>query len=392
VIGVSDGQTDVSLPAFSIEVTTGGTNPPTNTAPTISGVPSLTVVTGQWYRFLPSAADVDEQTLSFSISGKPDWASFNPNTGQLSGTPPITARGVYENIVITVSDGAAAATLPGFSITVLPANNAPSIGGTPRATVTAGESYFFQPAANDPDGQPLTFKVSGKPVWASFASTSGRLSGTPTQAQVGKYSNITITVTDGMAQATLGPFSVEVTAANRAPDLRGSPPTSVAAGATYDFRPTASDPDGDTLTWSISGKPAWASFNSSSGRLYGSPGADETGTHSGIVITVSDGELTDKLGPFAINVTSTPTGTATLDWTAPSSNEDGSPLTNLAGYRVYYGRQQSSLDNRIQVPNGSLTSATIEDLAAATWYFAVTAYSDDGSESEYSTIVSKTIN
>jgi hypothetical protein len=220
---------------------------------------------------------------------------------------------------------------------------------------------------------------------------NGRLAGTPTQAQAGTYSNITITVSDGIAQATLGPFSIEVVALNRAPVLDGTPAGSLAAGAAYDFRPTASDPDDDELSWSISGKPAWATFNPTNGRLYGTPSVDDEGTYSGIRITVSDGELTDSVS-FAIDVTATVLGSATLDWSAPTTNEDGSELTDLAGYRVYYGRQQSSLGSRIEIPSAGITSTTIEDLEAATWYFAVTAYTTDGTESSRSTVVSKTIN
>jgi len=391
-ISVTDGHTSVALPSFAIEVATGATNPPTNTAPTIAGVPAQTVVAGQTYRFLPTAADADEQALTFAIAGKPSWASFNANTGLLSGTPSVAMAGVHENISITVTDGTAVATLPTFSITVLPANNAPRISGSPATSVNAGNAYVFQPTASDPDGQTLTFRITGKPAWASFAASSGRLTGTPAQAQAGTYPNISITVSDGVAQATLGPFAIEVAAANRAPVLNGAPMTSVASDAAYDFRPTASDPDGDTLTYTISGKPAWASFNATSGRLYGSPTAADEGNHANIVITVSDGELTDTIGPFAINVTGTVTGSATLDWSAPTSNDDGSPLTDLAGYRVYYGRQQSSLGSHIEIPSAGITSATIEDLAAATWYFAVTAYTSGGTESSRSSIVSKTIN
>jgi hypothetical protein len=392
VIRVTDGVETTSLPAFSIEVTTGATNPPTNTAPTISGVPPLTVVAGQSYRFLPAAADVDGQALSFTISGKPAWSSFNAATGLLSGSPSVAQVGVYDDITITVSDGTASAVLPAFSITVLPGNKAPTISGSPPASVTAGTAYAFQPTASDPDGQTLTFRITNKPAWAGFSSTNGRLSGTPTSASAGKYSNISITVTDGIAQVTLGPFSIEVIAANRAPVLSGSPPTSVTAGVAYDFRPSAQDPDGDTLTFSISGKPAWASFSSSNGRLYGTPSANDVGAFSGVTITVSDGELDDVLGPFTITVKETPTGSATLQWSAPETNEDGTPLTDLRGYRVYYGQQQTNLASRLDIPDAGITSATIEELPPATWYFSVRAVATDGTESDPSNVVSKTIN
>jgi len=391
VIGVTDGTETTSLPGFSIEVTTGATNPPTNTAPTISGVPARTVVAGKSYRFLPAAADVDGQTLTFTITGKPAWSSFNTATGLLSGTPSVTQVGVYDGITVTVSDGTATAVLSAFSITVLPANTAPTISGSPSRSVTADTAYTFQPTASDPDDQALTFRITNKPAWATFSAANGGLSGTPTSARAGTYSNISITVTDGIAQATLGPFSIEVIAANRAPVLSGSPPTSVTAGVAYDFRPSAQDLDGDALTYSISGKPAWASFSSTTGRLYGTPDATDVGAFSGVTITVSDGELEDLLGPFTITVKDTPTGSATLHWSAPETNEDGTPLTDLRGYRVYYGQQQSNLASRLDIPDAGITSTTVEELPPATWYFSVRAYAADGTESAPSNIVSKTI-
>lgn len=390
MIQVSDGTATAALPAFSIEVKTGNTNPVGGVAPTIEGAPPLTVVAGQTYRFVPAAADADDQALSFSISGKPAWGNFSQATGALGGTPSVAQVGVYEGIAITVSDGTATAVLPPFSITVLPANTAPRISGSPPASVTAGKAYAFQPSASDADGQALTFRVINKPSWASFSPSSGRLSGTPTSA--GRYANIAITVTDGIAEATLGPFEIEVVAENRAPVINGTAPTAATAGVLYDFKPVAQDPDGDALTFSIVNKPVWASFNTTSGRLHGTPTASDLGTFAGVTVRVSDGELEDELAPFAISVSDTAKGSATLSWSAPTTNEDGSPLIDLRGYRVYYGIEQTKLTSRVEIPSADVTSATIEELEPSTWYFAVRAYAADGAESGPSNVVSKTIN
>ena len=75
-----------------------------------------------------------------------------------------------------------------------------------------------------------------------------------------------------------------------------------------------------------------------------------------------------------------------------ASLEDGSPLTDLRGFRVYYGVDQTSLTSRLEIPSADVTSATIEALEPATWYFAVRAYTTDGAESGSSNVVSKTIN
>lgn len=64
-------------------------NPPAagNSAPRIWGAPGPEVIVGNAYSFTPSASDADSDTLAFSISGKPAWATFNTSTGRLSGRP-----------------------------------------------------------------------------------------------------------------------------------------------------------------------------------------------------------------------------------------------------------------------------------------------------------------
>jgi Fibronectin type III domain len=91
--------------------------------------------------------------------------------------------------------------------------------------------------------------------------------------------------------------------------------------------------------------------------------------------------------------TPTPTtGSATLSWVAPTQNTDDSPLTNLAGYIIYYGTDAAALTQTIQVTNSSALSYVITGLAAGTtWYFTVTSYTATGEESARSTVVSKTI-
>jgi hypothetical protein len=85
------------------------------------------------------------------------------------------------------------------------------------------------------------------------------------------------------------------------------------------------------------------------------------------------------------------TGVATLDWTAPTENSDGSVLTNLAGYTVYYGTSPSNLTQTVKISNPGLTAYTMTDLPAGTWYFTITAYTADGTESTRSGVVSTKI-
>ena len=362
-----------------------------NLPPIISGSPATSAQVGTQYAFQPNASDPEGARLRFYISNKPRWASFGSKTGKLTGTP--RSAGTWSNIRIRVSDGRNTSALPSFSIraTTVSTNGAPVISGSPAAAVTAGQSYVFTPAASDPDGNTLGFSIQNRPSWATFSTSTGRLSGTPTSTHLGTYANILISVSDGTVSVSLPAFSIAVTgAANAAPVISGTPANSVNAGSAYSFRPTASDANGDTLTFSASNVPAWATFSTSTGQLSGIPSSAHVSTYSNIVIRVSDGSATASLSPFSIAVVAVSNGTATLSWSAPTQNTDGSALTNLAGYRILYGTSASNLSQTIQLSTPGLTSYVIENLAPGTYYFAVRAFTSSA-ESQLSNTASKII-
>jgi hypothetical protein len=389
VISVNDGVASVALPAFAIQV-----QDIDNQAPTISGTPAGSATIGQAYSFTPTASDADNNSLSFSIANKPAWASFSTSTGRLSGTPAVANVGNYANISISVSDGKGGnASLPAFAISVqeLP-NGTPTISGTPAASVTVGTAYSFTPTASDPDQDTLGYTIQNKPTWAAFTTSTGRLSGTPTSANVGAFSGIVITVSDGDKSAALAPFTITVNAApNRAPTISGTPATSVTAGTAYNFQPSGADADGDTLMYSIQNKPSWATFSTTTGQLSGTPAS--AGAFSNIAIGVSDNKGgSASLPAFSITVQSQPTtGNATLSWTPPTQNDDGSTLTDLAGFRIQYGSSPSALTQTIQVANAGVATYVVTGLTSGSWYFTVRAYNTSGAESANSAVVSKTI-
>jgi hypothetical protein len=183
-----------------------------------------------------------------------------------------------------------------------PENTPPVISGSPRSSVAEGQEYRFAPSASDADGDSLTFSINSRPSWASFNTSTGVLRGTPDYNSVGTTSNIRISVSDGTATASLSAFSITVTDTNRAPTISGTPSSSVNEGQEYRFAPSASDADGDTLTFSINNRPSWASFNTSTGVLRGTPDSASVGTYGNIVISVSDGSDNDSLSGFSITV------------------------------------------------------------------------------------------
>jgi hypothetical protein len=387
-ISVSDGVSTRALPAFALRATSRE-----NTAPVIAGSPATSVVVPATYAFQPTVSDAQGDPLLFTIANRPAWATFASSSGRLSGTPTAASVGTYANITITVTDGSAKISLPAFSITVSSSSNrAPTISGTAPAAVTAGQVYNFRPSAADADNNTLGFSIQNRPVWATFSSVTGQLSGTPTAAHVGSYANVAISVSDGKASAALAPFAISVAAApNKAPTIGGAPGGTVNAGNAYSFRPTATDGDNDVLKFSIANRPAWASFNSTTGQLSGTPTSASAGTYSNIVISVSDGKASAALKAFSISVIDEQIGAAALYWEPPTTNADGSTLTNLAGYRIVYGAAATQLTQTIQVANAGVSSYVVENLAPGTYYFAVRAYTSKGAESADSNVVQKVV-
>jgi hypothetical protein len=178
---------------------------------------------------------------------------------------------------------------------------------------------------------------------------------------------------------------------NSAPTISGTPLSSVVAGQAYSFQPSATDPNGDQLTFSVANLPGWATFNASTGRISGTPNATHVGAYSNITISVSDGSANASLTAFSITVTDVGTGVATLSWTPPTQNSDGTALTNLAGFQVRYGRSASNLDQTVSLDNPSINRYVVENLSAGTWYFAVVAVNTVGVTSPLSNTSNKTI-
>lgn len=110
-------------------------------------------------------------------------------------------------------------------------------------------------------------------------------------------------------------------------------------------------------------------------------------------VAVNSPATANDTAPGSTGTTMPPavTATASLSWMPPSANTDGSKLTDLAGYNIYYGTESSALTQTVQVSNPAALGFVITGLAkGTTWYFQVTSYSSAGEESAPSAITSKT--
>lgn len=178
--------------------------------------------------------------------------------------------------------------------------------------------------------------------------------------------------------------------ANRTPTITVATSFDVLVGNSVTVSPVASDPDGDTLTFSVANRPGWMTFSTSTGVLTGTPQAGDVGFYD-VVISVSDGRGAQASDQTRVNVQQQVAGRATLSWDAPTTRTDGSQLTNLAGFKLYYGTSSGNLSNVVQVSDSGARSWVIENLTVGTWYFAASAYDQSGVESVRSNVASKTI-
>jgi len=304
-----------------------------------------------------------------------------------------------EAIVSTIGAGA----MPGDVANVLPAyssrslNNAVLLASTADTTQLAAVNSIEE--QNGGTNQTPTVPVTTDPITTDPVTTDPITTDPITTDPVTTDPVTTDPVTTDPVTTdpvTTDPVTTDpVTTApvNNAPVISGSPAGAVEAGTAYSFQPAASDADGDTLTFSISGKPAWAGFNTTTGRLSGTPGDSDTGTYGNIVIAVTDGTDTATLQTFTIIVdpAQNTVGSFTLTWTAPVTRADGTPLSlaDIGGYRIHYGASAGNYPNSVDVSDGSAQTATLNNIPAGTYHVVMTSYDTSGLESANSVDVVK---
>jgi Ca2+-binding RTX toxin-like protein len=205
-------------------------------APKLSGTPTLTIAEDSPYTFTPTAVDPDPEVLTFTITNKPAWATFDPATGKLSGTPTNTNVGTTNNIIISVNDKTETISLPAFNLTVTNINDSPVLG-TPIVLTTNQNAIALQPftftvpttAFTDLDpSEILTFSLTTAnntplPPWLKFNAQTRTLSGTPDSASVGDL-NLKVIATDRDGSAVSQTFKLAIV---NPTDITGTAPAPI---------------------------------------------------------------------------------------------------------------------------------------------------------------------
>jgi hypothetical protein len=168
-------------------------------------------------------------------------------------------------------------------------NQPPVLDPIGNRTVTEGATLTFQINATDPDGNPLTYSASSLPSGASFDPPSRTFTWTPDYTQAGSYPGVHFAVSDGNGGSDFEDITITVTNTNRPPVLAAIGNRSVAEGGTLTFTVSASDPDGDPLTYSASNLPSGATFDTVTRTFTWTPDNTQSGSYPGVTFNVNDG-------------------------------------------------------------------------------------------------------
>lgn len=287
-----------------------------NQPPVLAPIGAKTTNVGQLLAFSATATDPDSSVLTFSAGNLPAGATFTP-AGAFRWTPAAGQIGNF-SVTINVADNGTPPQIDSetFTITVGSINRPPVLNPIGAKTVNEGQSLAFTATGSDPDGNVLNFTGTNLPAGANLAA-NGAFNWTPGFTQAGNYS-VTITVSDGALSAS-ETFTITVGNVNRPPVLSPSPigNRTLTVGQSLTIAVTASDADGDTLTFTSANLPTGATLtpNGTGAATFSwTPTAAQTGNFANITITVSDGVLTDAevfaIAVAAVSVNHAPVVTA----------------------------------------------------------------------------------
>jgi len=255
----------------------------TNRAPVLTGIGDKSVSESAQLTFTVSATDPDGDTLAYSVQNLPVGALFIGNT--FTWTPTYDQAGSHQvTFIVTDSQDTDSEAI---TITVNGTNRAPVLTGIGDKSVSEGAQLTFTVSAIDPDGDTLAYSAQNLPAGALFVGNT--FTWTPTYDQAGSY-QVTFIASDSL-DTDAETITITVNNVNRPPILANITNKSVAENNQLLFIISATDPDGDTLSYSTENLPAGATLNNRFFRW--TPSFDQAGLYD-VTFTVNDGIAVDS--------------------------------------------------------------------------------------------------
>lgn len=348
-VRVEDGNGGSARQTFVLPVA-GGRARPLNGDPVIRSAPPAFAVVGSAYRYDVSADDPDDDALAFDLPLAAEDMVIDPTTGVLAWMPRAEHVGLH-NVLVRVRDAAGNVALQSFAVEVRERNSAPEFVTAPPGPATADFPYEYQAVAVDAEADPIAYRLVAAPAGLALDLATGRITWTPTIAQVGVHT-VEVVAEDGRGGTAIQTVALEVLAAtsNRAPVIASTPRTTARLDSLYQYRIDARDPDGDPLAVTHDGPPGMTV--SSNGLLTWTP---TTLGPAAVRVTVMDGRGGVAEQTFSITVGSQDANTnpllvwepirqialgATLAEDVIATDPDGDPFV----YELTFGPAGMALD------------------------------------------------
>ncbi|NJR64518.1 MAG: tandem-95 repeat protein [Leptolyngbyaceae cyanobacterium CRU_2_3] len=266
-----------------------------------------------------SDSDISD-TLTYSATNLPDGLTLNAATGVISGTPTNASVGT-RTITVTADDGKGGNANTSFSMTIANTNDAPTVASIiPDQTATEDSAFSFNISTNFSDidlGDTLTYTATGLPDGLTINSTTGLISGSPTNAAVG-LRNVTVTATDGKGGTVNTSFKITVANTNDAPSVASPIPDKTATEDTFFSMNVSSHfaemDGGDMLSFFANQLPSGLSINNTTGIISGFATNAAVGNNN-ITITATDGNggtISDTFALTVVNTNDAPTVTLAI--------------------------------------------------------------------------------
>lgn len=376
--------------------------PTTDQAPVVANPGPQTTVVETTVSLAIQATDVDGDELTYSATGLPNGLSIDATTGRITGTVATSAADSSPfTVTITVSDGTHS-TRAVFAWEVSTSSNPdpnpqskqpPVLSPLADRSSAEGNTVHFLAQATDADGDRLQFSASGLPLGVTLDTDTGGIAGTVSNtASVSSPYTVTIAVSDRTASVQTS-FTWTIT--NPEPVVTWPGDQQHADGASVSLQVNASDADNDTLIYTASNLPPGLSMNSGTGLISGVlSNAASTSSPYLVMVTVSDG-VAESSSTFTWQIDpAVSPQTLLVTWEAPTKNADGSDLTDLSSYRLYYGLTsrgaattpgEFTYESSVDINDAAATSFSLPAPdPGETYYFSLTAIDTSGNESDFS--------
>lgn len=194
------------------------------------------------------------------------------------------------NVVVGDANGNAVTISVGDGMVSI--DQAPVLSAIGDKSVNEGATLSFIVSGSDADGDPLTYSASNLPVGASFDSGTRVLSWMPSLSQAGVYSGVRFEVSDGVMTDH---EDITITVVDQEPPMLAEiGGKTTGEGTMLSFIVSASDGNGDALTYFASNLPSGAAFDPVTRTFSWTPGYDQAGVYPGILFEASDGWATDS--------------------------------------------------------------------------------------------------